>query len=113
MRLVILESPYAGNRKTNMDYAYRAMVHSLSLGEAPFASHLLYPQLLDDDNSEQRALGMAAGLEWLAKADATVVYTDLGVSPGMSIGINRAISLGKPVEYRSIGYIPEVANAGL
>lgn len=113
MRLVILESPYAGARKTNLDYAYRAMLHSLSLGEAPFASHLLYPQFLDDNDAEQRALGMGAGLEWVQKADATVVYMDLGVSPGMTLGINRAINLGKPVEYRTIGYIPELNDAGL
>lgn len=109
MRLVILESPYAGARQTNLAYAYRCMLHSLSLGEAPFASHLLYPQFLDDSDPDQRALGMGAGLEWLRQASATVVYQDLGVSPGMTIGINRARDLGKPVEYRTIGYIPELA----
>lgn len=105
MRLVILESPYAGNRQTNLQYAYRCMLHSLSLGEAPFASHLLYPQFLNDDSPDQRALGMAAGLEWLRQAEATVVYTDLGVSPGMVAGINRAATLGKPIYYRAIGYV--------
>lgn len=105
MRLVILESPYAGNRETNRIYAYRAMLDSLSRGEAPFASHLLYTQFLDDGVPEQRTLGLGAGLEWLRAADATVVYQDLGVSPGMVLGINRARSLGKPVEYRMIGYV--------
>lgn len=105
MRLVILESPYAGSRQTNLQYAYRCMLHSLSLGEAPFASHLLYPQFLQDDDPDQRALGMGAGLEWLRQAEASVVYTDLGVSPGMVAGINRAQALGKPIEYRSIGYV--------
>jgi len=109
MRLVILESPYAGNRQTNLAYAYRCMLHSLSLGEAPFASHLLYPQFLEDSDPVQRALGMGAGLEWLRQAEATVVYTDLGVSPGMHAGIARARELGKPIVYRQIGYIPELA----
>lgn len=113
MRLVILESPYAGNRKTNLSYAYRAMLDSISREEAPLASHLLYPQFLDDNAVDQRILGMEAGLAWVARADATVVYTDLGVSPGMAIGINRALNLGKPVEYRTIGYIPELNDAGL
>src|SRR5690606_3550939 len=41
-RLVILESPYAGNIDLNIDYARAAVRDSLSRGESPIASHLLY-----------------------------------------------------------------------
>lgn len=44
MRLVILESPYAGNIEKNVAYARACVRDSLSRGEAPIASHLLYTQ---------------------------------------------------------------------
>ncbi len=44
MKLVILESPYAGHVDANVAYARMAMHDSLLRGEAPIASHLLYTQ---------------------------------------------------------------------
>lgn len=105
MRLVVLESPYAGDVDRNVVYARRCLRDCLGRGEAPIASHLLYTQagVLSDDSPGERAAGIAAGLAWLRVADATVVYTDLGVSRGMREGIGAAETLGRPVEYRSIG----------
>jgi len=105
MRRVIIESPYAGDRERNERYARRCMADCLSLNEAPFASHLLYtqPGVLDDTVIEERELGIKAGLLWGEMADATVVYVDYGISPGMDFGIERAKEQGRPVEYRSIG----------
>ena len=105
LRRVILESPFAGDaeaQERHVAYARAAMRDCLTRGEAPFASHLLYPQVLDDDLPIERELGIAAGLAWVPLAGATVVYTDLGISPGMSRGINHAIRCGRVVEYRSI-----------
>ena len=39
--LVIIESPYMGNVKSNVAYARKCMSDSLLRGESPFASHLL------------------------------------------------------------------------
>lgn len=102
MRRVIVESPYAGNIALNIEYAKAAMLDCLGRGEAPFASHALYTQVLNDDVPDQRQFGIDAGLAWGAVAHATVVYTDLGVSHGMAQGIGHAISMGRPVEYRSL-----------
>lgn len=105
MRLVILESPYAGNAETvhhNVDYARQCMRDALHRGEAPFASHLLYTQVLHDSDPPQRSLGIEAGLAWGAKADATVVYIDHGITTGMHKGIARAAAEGRPVAYRSL-----------
>ena len=71
-------------------------------GEAPFASHLFYTQVLDDQAPNERLLGMVAGWAWLPVADATVVYRDLGISPGMKEGIAKAVAAGLPIEYRSL-----------
>lgn len=100
MRRVVIESPYNGNRHLHEAYAREAMKDCIRRGEAPFASHLLYTQVLDDDKADDRQLGMAAGFEWSKAADAVVVYMDLGLSPGMASGIERATLAGKVVEYR-------------
>ena len=104
MRRVILESPYAGDVSANETYARRCVADSLRRGEAPLASHLLYtqPGILDDTVPEERTLGIDAGLVWGPHAEATVVYTDRGISPGMRYGIERARDDGRQVEYRSI-----------
>jgi len=102
MRLVILESPYAGNITANLAYARAAMLDSLRRGEAPFASHLLYTQLLDDSNPTERTLGIKAGQAWLLRAEAVAVYQDLGISPGMKIGIQLAELLCRKIDYRRI-----------
>src|SRR4051794_36682614 len=64
VRLVILESPYAGDVERNTLYARRALKDSLMHVEAPIASHLLYPQVLDDLIPSERQLGIDAGLAW-------------------------------------------------
>jgi hypothetical protein len=104
VRLVILESPFAGDKQANIDYARLCVRDSLMRGEAPIASHLLYtqPTILDDSAPEERRMGIAAGLAWVDVADVTVVYTDLGISTGMKHGISDAKTDGRPVEYRTI-----------
>lgn len=104
MRLVIIESPYAGDIEANVLYARAALWDCLERGEAPYASHLLYTQVgvLDDSDPAQRARGIEAGLVWGKHADATVVYIDRGISKGMELGIQRAASEGRPVEYRKL-----------
>src|SRR4029434_4384531 len=103
MKLVILESPYAGDVERNTLHARRALKDSLMRGEAPIASHLLYPQVLDDLIPSERLLGIEAGLAWRKVAEVTVVYQDYGISPGMEYGIQLAQERRIPIEYRSIG----------
>lgn len=108
MRLVILESRFAAPTPSeiadNVEYARKCMRDCLLRGEAPLASHLLYtqPGVLDDTNADERRLGIGAGLAWGPHADATVVYTDRGVSDGMRQGIARAKAEGRRVEMRSL-----------
>lgn len=85
MERVIIESPFAGNCNLNVNYARLAVRHSLSLGESPIASHLLYTQkgILNDDKEDERMWGINAGLEWKKVADKQIFYIDLGWSRGM------------------------------
>ncbi|EBS4516724.1 hypothetical protein DQT32_04850 [Salmonella enterica subsp. enterica serovar Braenderup] len=108
-KLVILESPFAATDEytveQNIEYARRCVRHSLSLGEAPIASHLLYTQdgILDDNIPEERQWGIDAGLAWKEVAHGSVVYIDHGISKGMEYGIKAAEAAGLTVEYRKIG----------
>lgn len=104
MKKVILESPFAGDVEENIKYARACVRDSLSRGEAPIASHLLYtqPGVLNDDVPQEREWGINAGLAWGSAAEATVVYTDRGISRGMEYGIKRAADEGRPVEFRTL-----------
>lgn len=106
MRLVIIESPYAGDVDAHVAYARRAMLDCLRRGESPYASHLLLTQCLNDGIPGDRSLGIAAGLAWAERADCTVVYCDYGISDGMKQGIEHAAARGRPVLFRYIGANP-------
>jgi hypothetical protein len=118
VRLVVIESPFGKNPdgtpvdeatlKRNERYIRAAMQDCFNRGEAPFASHAIYPAVLNERDPEERKLGMEAGWAWQRVADAIVVYGDLGTTPGMQAGIESATKLGKPVEYRRLG--PGVAR---
>jgi len=97
---VIVETPFRGDPQRNLDYLKAALKDCIQRGEAPFASHALYTQVLDDKNPTEREVGMRLGFVWMAQADFVAVYTDLGISEGMRKGIEHAKKLGIPVEYR-------------
>lgn len=103
---IVIESPCRGT--TPMEYeAHRAyarlcLLDSLGRGESPFASHILYTQVLDDREPLQRSHGIDAGLALGGKLDATAVYLDHGVSAGMRYGIAAAIDCGRPVYLRTL-----------
>lgn len=111
MKLVLIESPYAASTpelvQENVAYARACVMDSLLRGEAPYASHLFYTQegLLDDTNPIERKLGIEAGLAWGRRAELTAVYTELGISKGMELGIQRARDEGRVVEYRTLSFL--------
>ena len=100
--IVMIESPYAGDVEKNLRYLRAALHDCLMRGEAPFASHGLYTQVLDDTNPEERSHGIQAGFAFRQVSDYTVVYDDLGVSPGMQLGIDHSHSKNIPVKFRSL-----------
>ena len=102
-RRVILLSPFAGDVAGNLRYAKRAMLDAIKRGDAPIASHLLYPQVLDDTIVDQRRTGISCERAWMLQAQAIVAYIDLGISSGMVETINLANLLSIPVEHRRIG----------
>lgn len=101
---VILESPYAGDVERNIEYARLCVRDSLSKGEAPIASHLLYTQegILNDDIPEERKWGIDAGLVWKDVAEKHVFYIDYGYSSGMLYALKYASKNNIPIEERKI-----------
>ena len=104
MKLVCIESPYAGDVTGNEAYASRCVMDCLRRGESPYASHLFFtrPGILDDLKPEERKLGIEAGFEWARKAEVRVFYIDRGISSGMKWGYKDAIANGQLAEIRSI-----------
>ena len=107
-KLVILESPYAGDIKANVDYAQKCMADCLRRGEAPYASHLLYtqPNVLDDSVPSERGKGISAGFAWKHLPSVhTVFYTDRGVTRGMQMAIDYCYKNNMTYEFRILtGY---------
>ena len=108
-RRVILESPFAprigfpDDVERNKRYLEACMNDCLiNYNDAPFASHKLYTDALDDTNPVERSIGIEAGFVWHGVSDATVVYTDFGISDGMRKGIANAELMEIDVEYRKL-----------
>ena len=100
--IVMIESPYAGDVERNLAYLRAALHDCLMRGEAPFASHGLYTQVLDDTVPEERDHGIQAGFAFREVSNYTVVYTDLGISPGMQLGIDHSHSKSIPAKFRTL-----------
>lgn len=98
--VVIVESPFAGDMEANRLYAIRACVDCLRRGEVPYASHLFFPQFLNELEPAERELGLTAGYAMWKCATAIVLYCDRGKSSGMLRAIDRAVYMKLPVVER-------------
>lgn len=98
MKLIYVASPYAGDIKRNTEFAKKACWFVMNEGHAFFAPHLLYPQVLDEHDSDDRQLGLDMGKAALAHCDELWVFGDT-ISCGMQNEIDTARKLGIPVKY--------------
>lgn len=111
MKLVVIESPYAPpahvtNGDERASYLQRNAFYLRALAQwcvgmrwAPYASHKLLTQWLDDEVPEQRDLGIAAGLAWARHAELAIVGVNYGISSGMNRGIDVHVRNGVRVKY--------------
>lgn len=100
---VIVESPYAGDESENLRYLRLALRDSWERGENPFASHLFYPFFLRESDPTERGAGIEAGYQLWEGCELVAFYVDKGMSPGMTLALNRAKDLGMKIEMRTIG----------
>lgn len=97
-----LSAPTPAGMAENVAYARACLLDSLSRGEAPFAMHLLYPQVLDDTKPYDRAKGIAAGCALIAVCQVEAAYFDRGFSGGMRQGMEVALRHKLVIEFRSL-----------
>lgn len=106
---VMVESPFRteiGDWRQEMAfkvYLHRAVRDSIDRGEAPFAMHLHYTQVLNDRIPEQRTKGIECGLEWAHQANYAAFYVDYGWSEGMLKAMTQYNRWGIEWQERSIG----------
>ena len=94
---VYVASRYAGNVEANVKAATRYCRLVIDRGYMPVASHLLYPQILRDDDPAERELGMLFGLALLRDCDEVWVFGE--VSPGVAREIEEAKQLHKRIRF--------------
>lgn len=61
--------------------------------------HMYYPQFLDDNNEDERKLGMESAIRLLHKCDIVLVYIGLDISQGMEAEIEEARKTNKQIFY--------------
>ena len=113
LRPVILESPYRGKNTAGMARNIRytklcCREAFLRYAKVPFASHLLYPQMLDEFTVVERRLGIQGNFIWTDFCQSVVVYIDLGMSPGMQLAVDNATAKKKEIIFRNL-YKPWLA----
>ena len=91
--LVYIASPYAGETEDNISRAKEYCRFAVSKGVIPLAPHLLYPQFMDDDDEDQRILGLRFALALLCRCDELWVFGER-VSAGMAKEIEKAEKRG-------------------
>lgn len=87
-RKVYVASRYAGDVVANTTAAIGYCRRVIQDGYMPIASHLLYPQILDDKNPAERELGLSFGLALLQMCDEVWVFGK--VTKGMAGEIEEA-----------------------
>ena len=91
-------SKYAGDTEENIKKARSFCRFAVKQGYMPVASHLIYPQFLDDNDPIERELGTTFGLMLLGSCKETWVF-GTEHSPGMAAEIAEAKRLEKTIRY--------------
>lgn len=102
MKLVVIESPYAGDVDRNLLYLDFCIRDCLDRDESPYASHRMLTSALDDNDALQREAGIEAGLAWRRRADDRLFYIDLDWSRGMLAARTLYMSEGLSFEWRKL-----------
>ena len=93
-------SRYAGDVERNVKMALNYCRYLIGKKKIPIASHLLYPQMLNDNDPGERRHGIMFGLSLLACCDEVWVFViDDVISDGMRREIEEAKRLDKYIYY--------------
>jgi len=96
--MVFICSPYAGCIKGNVQNARQYSRFAYLSGYMPITPHLMYPQFLNDKQTNERLDGMDMGLRLLDLCEELWVFGDR-YSTGMQREIAHAISRFMTIRY--------------
>ena len=94
MKKIFICSPLRGNVESNIIKARRYCREEVLKGNIPIAPHIYFTQFLDENNSEERELGIQLGIELLKQCDELHVYGSV-ISEGMQKEIKIWRELGR------------------
>jgi len=95
-KLIYVCSPYRGDIRTNTEQAKGYCRKIVQEGDIPLASHLLFPQFVDDSIASERERAMEMNLEIMRHCDEVHVFGHQ-VSFGMLQEMQAAKKLRIPV----------------
>jgi hypothetical protein len=103
-KIAFVCSPYsaltARQRKKHIKYAREMMYEVIYCTDnLPIVPHLLYPQVLDDNDENQRITGLNLCKYWIEKVDVIYVCCRYGISRCMADEIEYAKFLNKKIIY--------------
>ncbi len=104
---VYICSPLSGNIKHNMAMATEYCRFAAGKGYIPYAPHVYFPAFMDDDDPEQRAIGLSEGQLWLRMCSELWIFGNV-ISVGMKGEIETAIKLGIPIKLFTESVDPEL-----
>ena len=96
--LVFICSPYAGDIECHIRRAQGYCRFAVSKNCIPIAPHLLFPQFMEEDDPEQRRLGIFFGLVLQSKCKEVWVFGG-NITKGMAVEIEKAHERGLPVRH--------------
>jgi len=89
---IFICSPFRGDAEGNSAKAAEYCRRAYEEGHLPIAPHLLFPKFLNEDSLEERADGIAMGLELLLGCDEMWVFGE--ATEGMEQEIRFAVEHG-------------------
>lgn len=116
MKTIYVASPYAGDIKKNTEFAKNACRFVIEQRHVFFCPHLLYPNILDENNPKERKLGMDMGLVMLTTCDELWCFGNhisLGMMAEVEEAHKRNIPTYRVLETEQGFHIGEVKNTAL
>lgn len=100
-KIVFICSPFKDDIPVNTARAKRYGRFAVTKKQVPIVPHLMYPRFLDEDNPDERTIGLEMGLVLLSKCHEIWVFGDR-ISKGMEIEIEKAKEMKIPIRYFDI-----------
>ena len=104
--MVYICSRYAGDIQRNIKNARRFCRFAVERHVMPVASHLLYPQFIDDNNPSERELGTHYAMILLDRCKELWVFSDGTLSTGMKAEVERAKDRRIAIRYFNLSCQP-------